>query len=80
VTVLVAHTTGSARYWIGEVGLGEPSNRNRAAEFETTGLSTSELVARLSALEDCVRVAVPRLEAADLTQNAIVTNKAMDRQ
>ena len=33
LSVLVFHTTGSERYWIGDVAMDEFSNRDRAAEF-----------------------------------------------
>ncbi|MEP7290820.1 MAG: DinB family protein [Chloroflexota bacterium] len=64
--VLVVHTTASARYWIGDGALGEPSNRVRATEFEARGLSGTELKARFAALEDYVRGALERISFADL--------------
>jgi uncharacterized damage-inducible protein DinB len=48
--VLVAHTTGSGRFWIGDVAGQKPSNRNRAAEFQARGLSESELCQRMDDL------------------------------
>ncbi len=64
--VLVVHTTGASRFWIGDVGLGEPSNRNRVAEFEAKGLSLSELKARFAAVEDYTRDGLERLTLPDL--------------
>ncbi|MEZ4668365.1 MAG: DinB family protein [Anaerolineae bacterium] len=64
--VLVVHTTGSARYWIGDVALGETSNRNRDAEFQVRGLSHVALKARFTALEEYAHAAVERLTIADL--------------
>ena len=64
--VLVVHTTGASRFWIGDVGLGEPSNRNRVAEFEAKGLSLSELKARFAAVEDNTRDGLERLTLPDL--------------
>ena len=64
--ILVVHTTGSARFWIGDVALGEPSNRNRDAEFQAKDLSAAELQARFATLEDYVRGGLERLAFADL--------------
>jgi hypothetical protein len=64
--VLVVHTTGSARYWIGDVGMGELSNRNRAMEFQARGIGTPELKARFVNLEAYVRGALERLSLPDL--------------
>lgn len=64
--VLVVHTTGSARFWIGDVALGESSNRNRDAEFEARGLSHVALKARFTALEEYAHAAVERLTVSDL--------------
>jgi uncharacterized damage-inducible protein DinB len=51
LNVLVVHLTGAERYWIGDVVAGEPSGRDRAAEFRVSGLSTDELLRRLSDIE-----------------------------
>jgi hypothetical protein len=64
--VLAVHTTGASRFWIGDVGLGEPSGRNRAAEFQAKGLSLDELKARFAALEAYARAGLERLTLADL--------------
>ncbi len=64
--VLVVHTTGSARFWIGDAALGDPSNRNRAAEFQAKGLSHDELKAHFAALEAYTQTALERLALADL--------------
>jgi hypothetical protein len=66
--VLVVHTTGSARFWIGDGGLGESSNRVRSREFQARGLTHDELKARFSALEDYVAAALERLTPADLAK------------
>jgi len=49
MAVLVVHLAGAERYWIGDVGLGQPSGRERAAEFLVSGISTEQLLARLEA-------------------------------
>jgi hypothetical protein len=38
IAVLVIHVVGAERYWLGDVIAREPSNRDRPAEFQTSGL------------------------------------------
>jgi uncharacterized damage-inducible protein DinB len=64
--VLVVHTAGATRFWIGDAALGESSNRNRDAEFRAKGLSADELKARLAAVEAYAEDALERLTLADL--------------
>lgn len=64
--VLVVHTTGSERYWVGDVAMGEPSGRNRAMEFEASGLSEAMLRQRLDDTLAYTRDALERLTLADL--------------
>ena len=68
IAVLLAHTTGSLRFWVGDVGLGDPSQRNREREFQTRGLTAADLLARLDAVIDYTRGALPRLRLEDLDQ------------
>jgi hypothetical protein len=67
--VLVIHTTGAARYWVGDVALGEPSGRDRDAEFESYGLSEAELKVRLRDCVDYIRTGVARLTPVDLPES-----------
>lgn len=39
--VLLAHTLGAERYWIGDVAMGLPSDRDRDAEFRMSGISAT---------------------------------------
>ncbi len=64
--VLLAHTAGSLRYWIGDVALGEPSNRDRPAEFRTRGVAGAELLKRLEAVIGYAQEKLPRLQLSDL--------------
>ena len=64
--ILVVHTTASARYWIGDVGRGEPSGRQRSEEFKAKGLSSDELKARFATLEAYVSAALEQMSVADL--------------
>ena len=47
ICILVTHLTGAERYWIGDVACQDPSDRNRAAEFEARGLEAANLESRL---------------------------------
>jgi uncharacterized damage-inducible protein DinB len=47
LTVLVMHTTGAERYWIGQMAGGDPVDRVRAEEFQAEALNASALVERL---------------------------------
>jgi hypothetical protein len=64
--VLVVHTTGSTRFWIGDAALGDPSGRVRDEEFQARGLTHDELKARFAAQEDYVRAKFENLTLADL--------------
>lgn len=66
IAVLVAHTAGSLRYWIGDVALDDPSGRVREREFQTRGVSPTELLSRLDAVMDYTRKNLPRLRFEDL--------------
>jgi uncharacterized damage-inducible protein DinB len=76
--VLVVHTTGSARFWIG-IALNDPPNRNRDLEFQARGLSAAELKARFTTLEDYASGALEQTTLADLTPVYPVPNQG-DRQ
>ena len=66
MAVLLAHTTGSLRFWIGDMALGEPSNRVREQEFETHGVTSEEMLRRLDVVFDYARAALPRMRLDDL--------------
>jgi uncharacterized damage-inducible protein DinB len=66
VAVLLAHTTGSLRYWIGDIALGDPSGRVREREFQTRGSSSAEMLRHLDDVIDYAREGLPRLSLADL--------------
>ncbi|MGH2537562.1 MAG: DinB family protein [Candidatus Promineifilaceae bacterium] len=67
LAVLVAHTAGSQRYWVGRVAGQQPLERDRPAEFRTAGLDAAELAAKLdSALAD-TRQVLAGLTADDLS-------------
>ena len=66
VCTLVVHLTGAERYWIGDVIGGEPSGRDREAEFKVQGLSEQELIRRLSKNEEFIRKALEPLALQEL--------------
>ncbi len=71
LAVLVVHTCGSGRYWVGDVGLGEPSERNRDAEFKVKGTSEADLLQKIDAFENYVQNALKSLALDDLQKNAV---------
>lgn len=71
MNVLVIHLVGAERYWLGDVLLGEPSGRVRDSEFQVKGLSSEELVNRLSETENYVQNALEALTLADLDKKRI---------
>lgn len=66
LAVLLAHTAGSLRYWIGDIALGEPSGRVREREFQTHGLDGDEFEHRLDDVLEYVRTNLPRLSLQEL--------------
>jgi uncharacterized damage-inducible protein DinB len=66
IAVLVVHLVGAERYWIGDAGLGQTSGRDRAAEFQVSGLSVADLTARLEVAGAYARSALQSLRLADL--------------
>lgn len=68
MAVLVAHTAGAERYWIGDIIGQDPSNRVREAEFETTGLTEAVLRQKLQVALEHSQGVLATLSLADLAQ------------
>jgi len=66
LSVLIVHLTGAERYWIGDVARGDPSNRDRDAEFQVEGLGAGELKRRISELEAYEKMSFEAMELSDL--------------
>jgi uncharacterized damage-inducible protein DinB len=66
LSVLIAHLAGAERYWIGDVARGDPSNRDRDAEFRVRGLDKAALNKLLSDLDTFNSATFETLELADL--------------
>lgn len=71
VSVIIVHLTGAERFLIGDVIMQDPSNRNREAEFHIAGMSKEDLLQRLSATEDYIKVAFEKLSLSDLEAHRI---------
>ena len=67
LAVLVAHTAGSGRFWIGDIAAGEPSGRDRPSEFQTLGVGLTTLKDRLAASLAYAHDFLPTLEFNDLS-------------
>jgi hypothetical protein len=66
VSVLITHLTGAERFLIGDVVMGEPSNRNREAEFLAKGLGKNALIRRLGDTDAYIKGAFEKISLADL--------------
>lgn len=64
--VLVVHTLGSERYWIGTVAAQDALFRDRDAEFTSKGLTAETLLQHLDALEGYFELTLARFDYAIL--------------
>ena len=65
-SILIVHTTGALKYWIGELLGGEPSGRDRQAEFAVKGLSKAQLHAHLNETRAQLTRVLEQLSLEDL--------------
>jgi uncharacterized damage-inducible protein DinB len=68
LSVLAVHLMGAERYWIGDVVQGDPSFRNREAEFQVKGLDATTLKQRLADLDAYEVAALEKLRLRDLDE------------
>lgn len=68
IAVLVTHTLGAERFWIGDVALGQSSKRVRAQEFEVNSLTVPDLQTVLAETLAFVKDGVASLSLADLAE------------
>ena len=66
ISVIITHLTGAERFLIGDVIMGEPSNRNREAEFLVEGLAKQDLLDRLTTVDAYIKWAFEKMSLADL--------------
>ncbi len=71
ISVLIFHTTGSVRFWIGDVAAQESSNRDRDAEFQVRGVGMDVLKKRLADNLDYARTALDKMTLQDLEASRI---------
>ena len=71
ISVLVFHTAGSERYWIGDVVAQESSNRDRDAEFKVKGVGVDVLKKRLNDNLVYVRKTLEKFTVQDLGEERI---------
>lgn len=77
--VLITHALAAARFWTEHVVLGEPSDRDRASEFEASG-TTAELVASCHAAKARLAERAPAIAQATSLQGEGVTRTPIPRE
>ncbi|MBX7250515.1 MAG: DinB family protein [Candidatus Promineofilum sp.] len=68
LAVLLTHTAGALRYWVGDMAGEQPSGRVRAQEFEMRGLDTTALLGRLREALDHSQQVLATLDPATLAE------------
>jgi len=71
ISVLIFHTTGSVRFWIGDIAAQEPSNRDRDAEFRVRDVEADILKKRLADNLEYARNALDKMSLQDLESTRI---------
>ena len=74
IAVLLAHITGSERYWIGDIAAQESSNRNRDAEFRVHGVEVDALRKRLADNLEYARNVLEKMSLEDLESARVSPN------
>lgn len=73
VASLVVHCCGVAEFWLGHVGVGRPSDRDRSSEFTATA-TVAQLHERVAATLAQIETDVVAIEAAVDSPNAAGAN------
>ena len=71
ICVLVVHIAGSERFWIGDVAMGESSDRDRDAEFKANNLDVGILKSKLAASLQYAAQSLEKLTLGDLANPCI---------
>lgn len=79
ITVLLTHTAGALRYWVGDVAGDKPSGRVRAEEFETREVDAAELMGRLRAAVDFAGEVLGQIDPAGLGEIRIAGQQNEER-
>ena len=74
INVLLAHITGSERYWIGDIAAQESSNRDRDAEFRVRGVDVSVFIKRLADNLEYARNTLDKMSIQDLESTRVSAN------
>lgn len=74
IAVLLAHITGSERYWIGDIAAMESSNRDREAEFRIHSVEADVFRKRLADNLEYARNVVSKMSLQDLEVSRISPN------
>src|SRR5215510_7654146 len=74
INVLLAHITGSERYWIGDIAAQESSNRDRAAEFRVRGVEADVFIKKLAENLEYARSALEKMTLHDLESTRVSAN------
>ncbi len=79
IAVLVVHLAGTELYFLADVITREPSNRDRPAEFQTSGLAAGTLQARLQTATAYARRVLEELTLEDLETKRTVPRDGSER-
>jgi hypothetical protein len=71
IGVLVVHLTGSERFLMGDIVMGQPSGRDREAEFRANGLTADDLKRRIEEAEGYMRRVFESLSLPDLEKERL---------
>ena len=71
IAVLLAHITGSERYWIGDIAAQETSNRDRDAEFRVRGVDVDVFRKRLADNLEYARNVLEKMSLEDLESSRV---------
>ena len=74
IGVLLAHITGSERYWIGDIAAQESSNRDRDAEFRVHGIKADVFRKKLADNLEYARNVVDKMSLQDLEASRVSAN------
>jgi len=66
INILVTHICGAERYWIGDIALGDISDRVRDEEFQIRGMSVEELLNKIDMATEYAMFALEKLNLEDL--------------
>ena len=70
--VLVVHTVGAARFWIGDVPLGDNSDRDRPSEFAAFGVSEAMLKQKIDGILVYAAEELGKMRVDDLNRMCLV--------